>query len=210
MTIRALESNSDLLRWLFSVAVPAVAGFVGVIVGAWLSARREKSQRRYLFRERQLQDFYSPLLGLRTEILARSELRVKVRALADSEWRRLVNEAHQSPDPEATLKLERHRWPLFEKVAIYDEKKLPEELIPTYRKMLSIFRDNLWLAEPETRPFLKTLLEFVDIWERWLGGNLVPEILSKLDHSESKLHPFYDHLELKHDELRMRLSRGSV
>jgi ABC-type phosphate transport system auxiliary subunit len=175
-----------------------------------LSARREKGQRRYAFRERQLQDFYSPLLGLRMEIRARSDLRVQVRALAGSVWETLVAEARQSPDPEAMLKLERHRWPLFEKVAIYDDKKLPEELIPTYRKMLSIFRDNLWLAEPETRRFFKTLLEFVDIWERWIGGNLVPEILSGLDHSESKLQPFYDHLERKHDELRARLSGGSV
>jgi len=223
---------------LFSLVVPAVSGFVGVVVGAWLSAwlnaRREKGQRRYAFRERQLQDFYSPLLGLRTEISSRKEMRGRVHELAYSEWQKLADKAGQSPDSDAPAELYRQRWPHYEKAGKYDERKLPEELIPTYRKMLSIFRDNLWLAEPETRPFLRTLLEFVDVWERWLAdslpvevlakldrqymggiifsGNLVlpPEVLSKMDFSESKLQPFYDHLESKHDELRKRLSGGSV
>jgi hypothetical protein len=223
------------IKWLFSIAVPAISGFVGVIVGAWLSGRREKGQRRYAFRERQLQDFYSPLLAIRKEIDARKKLRAKIHELADSKWQKLANEAYQSSDPDASSTLMQRRWPHYEKAAKYDERKLSEEVIPTYRKMLSTFRDNLWLAEPETRPFFKTLLEYVDVLERWLadslpveilakldhqytdgiimGGGLMilpPEILSKQDYPESSLQPFYDHLESKHDELRTRLSNGSV
>jgi hypothetical protein len=200
-----------------------------------LSGRREKGQRRYAFRERQLQDFYSPLLAIRKEIDARKKLRAKIHELADSEWQKLANEAYQSSDPHASSTLMQRRWPHYEKAAKYDERKLSEEVIPTYRKMLSTFRDNLWLAEPETRPFFKTLLEYVDVLERWLadslpveilakldhqytdgiimGGGLMilpPEILSKQDYPESSLQPFYDHLESKHDELRTRLSNGSV
>lgn len=232
--MRGFLVNADLLKWGFSVIVPAVSGFVGVVVGAWLTASREKANRRYAFRERQLHDFYSPLLGLRREVQARKKLRAKVHELANSEWEKLANEAYRSHDPDATANLMRQRWPDYEKAGKYDERRLSEELLPTYRKMLSIFRDNLWLAEPETRPYFTTLLEFADVLERFLadslpsevlvrldqqhtggiivaGGLLIPkEILSKMDYSESSLQPFYDHLESKHDELRARLSRGSM
>src|SRR2546427_9488865 len=33
-------------------------------------------------------------------------------------------------------------------------RSLREDLVPSYRKMLAILRDNLWLAEPETRSYL--------------------------------------------------------
>jgi hypothetical protein len=208
--MRNLIINPELLRWLLSVIVPAIAGFLGVVVGAWLSARREKGQRRYAFRERQLQDFYSPLLGLRTEVRARSEIRDKVHDLTKSEWGKLANEARQSPDPQAESELWKSERPAFERVYKYSDKQFNEELIPTYRKMLSIFRDNLWLAEPETRPFFKILMEYVDFWERCLAWSLPAEVTFELDSSESKLQPFFDHLESKHDELRTRLSGGSV
>jgi hypothetical protein len=208
--MRNFVSNSEFLRWLLSVIIPAIAGFVGVVVGAWLSARREKVQRRYVFRERQLQDFYSPLLGLRTEVRARSEVQDKVHKLAKSEWDKLANEARQSPDPQAEPGLWKSERPAFEKVYEYSNKQFTEELIPTYRKMLSIFRDNLWLAEPETRPFFKILMEYVDFWERCLACSLPAEVAFELDSSESKLQHFFDHLEHKHDELRTRLSGGDV
>jgi len=74
--------------------------------------------------------------------------------------------------------------------------------------MLSIFRDNLWLAEPETRLHFDELLKFVDIWERWLSRSIPIEVVRSLGHTEARLKTFYEHLEDKHDELRDHLSKG--
>ena len=190
--------------------VPAIAGFVGVLVGAWLSDRREREQRRHAFVQRQLQDLYSPLLGLRNEIRVRSEIRCRIHDAADGEWRRLCAEVRQTADPVGGFeRLEHDRSQDFKALIEYDNKQLADELIPAYRRMLITFRDNLWLAEPETRPFFNELLEFVEIWERWLAHSLPHEVVQTLGHSEERLYPFYKHLEAQHDELR-RLLSGAV
>jgi hypothetical protein len=36
--MRSFLTSPDLLKWVFSVAVPAISGFLGVVVGAWLTA----------------------------------------------------------------------------------------------------------------------------------------------------------------------------
>ncbi len=208
-TIRGLLADPSLLKWVFSVATPAMFGFLGVVAGAWLTARRERAHRRYSFREKQLQDFYSPLLGLRAEIRERSEQRKNIHAVADSEWQRLCAEARQRSDPEDLLRLQRSRWKEFEAVIDYDDRQLAQELVSAYRKMLSTFRDNLWLAEPETRPHFDDLLKYLDIWERWLAKSIPVEVVQAMGHTEESLKPFYEHIERKHDELRDHLSKGA-
>lgn len=98
----------------------------------------------------------------------------------------------------------------FAKIIDYDNRKLREDLLPAYRQMIEVFRKNIWLADPDTRTYFGGLLEFVDIWDRWLERSLPPEVLEQLKHSEATLHPFYEHLQLRHDELRSLLAQGDV
>lgn len=199
----------ELVRWGISIGVPAASGLGGVMLGAWLSGRRETKQRRLAFVERQLRDFYSPLLGIRSEIRMRSELRVRVHNAADTEWRRLCEENRQI-GVEALQKLTEERGKEFTEIIEYDNQQLKEELIPAYRKMVNLFRDNMWLAEPETKEYFGSLLEFVELWERWLARTLPPEVIQALEHGEESLSPFYDHLQNKHAKLREKLERGHV
>src|SRR5688572_26606963 len=81
----------ETLQSLLSVLMPTLAGFAGVLIGAWLTHRRETSARKHQFLVRQLNDLYAPLLGMRTEIRLRSELRAKISREADAAWRELVS-----------------------------------------------------------------------------------------------------------------------
>jgi len=199
----------ELARWGISIGVPAASGLGGVMLGAWLSGRRETRQRQLVFVERQLRKFYSPLLGIRSEIRMRSELRVRVQNAADTEWRRLCEEKRQI-GVDALQKLTYERGKEFTKIIEYDNRQLEEDLIPAYRNMVKLFRGNMWLAEPETKEYFKILLEFVELWERWLAKTLPREVIKALEHGEESLHPFYDHLQSKHDESREKLKRGYV
>jgi hypothetical protein len=62
-------------------------------------------------------------------------------------------------------------------------------LMPRYREMIDVFRDKMWIAEPETREYFKGLIEFVDVWDkiladmlprgqRWYGAAQSPETSS--------------------------------
>ena len=68
----------------------------------------------------------------------------------------------------------------------------------------------MWLAEPETVEYFKELLEFIDIWDRWLARSMPVEVWKKLDHPEEKLKPFYNNLEETHKRLRKKLESGEV
>jgi hypothetical protein len=199
----------ELIRWGVAIVVPALSGLTGVVIGAGLTARREIRQRRHAFRERQLREFYSPMLGLRNEIKMRSELRVKVHDAAGSAWVTLAERA-QAVSPEASQRLIDSRGPDFDKAIEYDNTKLEEALLPLYRQMAQLFRENLWLAEVETRAHYQKLIEFIDIWDRWIAKSIPAEVLKSLGHSEKGLHPFYQHLEEKHDQLRAQVQQGEV
>jgi len=149
---------------LVTLLLPVASGFAGVLIGGWLSSRREESERRLAFVEKQLSGFYSPMQGLREE----------------------------------------------NRIIEFDTDKLQKELLPAYRRMADLFRENYWLAQKETRVYYPAVLEYVEIWERWIGGSLPVEVWRKLNHTEDNLAGFYRHVSSIHDELRLKLERGSA
>ena len=79
--------------------------------------------------------------------------------------------------------------------------------MPAYTKLIDLFRENYWLAEPVTREFYGEVLEFVDIWNRWVEKALPGEVLKRLEHAEAKLTGFYEHIQSQHDAIRTTLTR---
>ena len=189
--------------------VPAASGFIGVLVGAWLSGRRDRSQRRLAFVEKQLSDFYSPMLGIREEIASVSLLRMRIQEEAQKAWRDLTEKSrmpgHLDSDPEWAKREEE-----FNRILQFDNDKLTKELLPAYRRMANLFRDNYWLAEKDTRLFYPAVLAFVEIWERWMANALPVEVWRRLDHSENHLLGFYANIASSHDRLRAKLEHGAA
>lgn len=172
--------------------ITAAAGLLGVALGGWITAHSQKKQRVHDRIREQLSGFYSPLLGIRARILAKSEVRLKISGATGEAWRLLVS--RNRSDVESAEKIEKERFPDFEKVLEHNNRQLVEELLPLYRKMVDLFADNMWLAEPPTREHFGALVEFVEIWDRWLGGTLPKETVPLLGHSEENLQPFYKDL----------------
>jgi hypothetical protein len=185
------------IQWLVPIALPAAAGFVGVLIGAWLTSQREQRQRQLAFLEKQLSGFYSPILGLRKEIHAQSALRTRIHDAARVTWEQLVASGAE-PGREGE----------FANLIEYDNEKFTKDLLPLYREMLSVFRSSYWLARPETRLYYETLVEFVEVWNRWLAKSLPAEVVQQLEHGEEKLQPFYQHIEQTHDSIRATLEAG--
>jgi hypothetical protein len=199
-------TSSPIWQWILSIAVPALSALAGILVGARLSARREAVQRRHAFIERQLKELYSPLLGMREEIRALGDVRVKVSKTGDSVWREMCDRYQTSPDALARFS-EDHKESFAAEIE-YNNKQFREVLLPAYQHMVATFRNNLWLAEPETRSYFSKLVEFVELWVRWLANTIPPEVMHTIDLRESKLHPFYDHLASTHDRLQATLKKG--
>ncbi len=201
-------SEVGLLKWGISILVPAISGLSGVAIGAFLTTRRETLNRKYKFIERQLTDFYSPLLAIRMDLKVSGELRLRISNTADSEWRKLC--ARFEGQPDELRKLSETSGEKFNKIIGYDNEKLRNKDIPAYHKMLEIIQNNMWLAEKSTLKHFPKLIEFVDLWDRFLKETLPGEVVQALDHSEKSLYPLYEDLQHRHDELRAKLSEEKI
>jgi hypothetical protein len=107
-------------------------------------------------------------------------------------------------------RLTRKKGEKFDKIIDYDNEYLGAETLPAYHKMIEIFRSNLRLAEPSTEKHFAALLEFVNVWDRFMVGALPGEVIRELKHSEQSLYPLYDDLQLQHGKLREKLAKGEV
>ncbi len=195
-------------QWLIFIAVPALSGFFGVLVGSLLSSRREAAQRRHSFVERQLQELYSPLLGIRLEIEALAEVQAKVSSVGDSVWRQHCDRFRA--DPVAMAKWCEEHKDTYTADIKYNNHQFEDVLLPGYKHMVVTFRDNLWLAEPETRTHFAKLVAYVDLWLRWLEDTIPADVMHEIDLRESELRPFYEDLQRTHDKLQNRLRTGKV
>jgi hypothetical protein len=122
-----------------SALVSAGAGLLGVIVGGALTAYTQWRGRVNERHRDQLQNFYSPLLGLREQIRAKSELRTRLYSVAGAQFPNIARTASEDEKEAYTSILE------------YSEKQLKEELVPAYEQMVTLFTDKMHLAEPSSR-----------------------------------------------------------
>jgi hypothetical protein len=178
-----------------------IGSLLGVLLGAWLTNRREKAKRLVEFRTRQLDEFYGPLLALHREIQARSELRVKIQEAIDrAHFDDLLEAGPGGVEDASDLHL-----PGILKTVKDENQTFREILMPRYREMVEVFRGKMWLAEPETRKHFAPLIEFVDVWDKILDDRLPRTVAPAIGHTEQNLRPFYSHLEATHDQLRTEL-----
>ncbi|QSQ08255.1 hypothetical protein H0A61_00575 [Koleobacter methoxysyntrophicus] len=193
---------SDLLKTtIISSLVTLLVGFFGYRY-ALLQLREQMKMDFYI---KQLKDFYSPLLGYRNEILAKSEVRLKIEEVSNEAWRERI-ELLQRKNPNFPIGYdgEKEIGP-YKKIIDYNNNQFEKDLLPKYKMMLKIFTDNYWLSEPETRKWYKELCEFIDIWDRFLKGTLPNDVVRKLSHMEKKLDGFYQDLEKQLEKLRKKI-----
>lgn len=198
------KENIDLLNNLIDlskIALPSLFTLLAGYFGYRYGIRQMKNQKRLEFVERQLLEFYSPMIGCLKKIKAKSELRYEISRASDPAWRKICDEhrGKQFWDDEK-------RFEPFKKSIVHDNKQLREELIPLYDKMISIFTENYYLAELETKNWYSELSRFVELWHRWLDESIPVEVIKELDHTEERLKPFYEDLETQILKLQKELS----
>jgi hypothetical protein len=187
-----------------NTVIAALSGLAGVFLGGLITRRGQDKERRQARVRDKLDKFYSPLLALRSQILAKSEVRGKVHTAANAEWLGLFKE-HPGPGEKAQIVADRRAE--FDAIFDYSEEQMKTELIPLYRRMIDLFATNMQFAEESTRKYFGLLVEFVEIWNRQLVKEMPPEVVLALKQDEQKLYPFYDELENQFRRLREQLER---
>jgi len=182
-----------------------LSALVGAAIVYVFGIRKLSVQLRNAFIERQLAEFYSPIVGYRKRIRTKSELREKISDAANASWQDICAQYR-----EANQIMHNHEelFAPYKAIIEYDNQQFREELMLLYRKMLNVFTDKYWLADEDTRAYYQEFLEFVEIWERFLAEALPDDVVKKIGHTENKLHPFYEHLEQKLSALQKEIKDG--
>ncbi len=183
--------------------IVALIGLLGVLIGAEISIHSQKIQRRQARYREQLDQFYSPMFAWRSFIDAKGRTRIKINEAADSTWRDLV--ARSRPNIEQMYELTEERGPEFQRIEDETNRIFKEEIFPQYQKMVQHFIDHYSLAEPSTQTHLITLVEFVEIWERWLQETIPWDVMRNINNNEEKLLPFYEDLQTQLNRLQCKL-----
>ncbi len=175
------------------------------MVGGWITTRSQKIERQHQRIREQLSSFYSVLLGIRSQILAKSEVRLKLRKIAQRIQQADFIQAQSNPEVRQYLSTIKN--PEFRKLIGYDNQQLQDELVPQYREMLAHVTKNMWLAEPSTLEHYATLVEYVELWNRALDHAIPSDVLLELDHDEKKLYLFYADLNSQFKRLQEELTK---
>ncbi len=119
--------------------ISAGAGLLGVVVGGVCTAYNQWRGRLSERYHDQLQNFYSPMLGMREAIKAKSELRRRLHEIAGATY------------PSIARTLTAEEIAQYDRIQEYSETQLRQDLIPTYQKMADLFAREMHLAEASTR-----------------------------------------------------------
>ena len=92
--------------------------------------------------------------------------------------------------------------PAFERIIEDDNQQLKSEHVPLYRQMVDLFTAKMHLAEPATRQHFGALVEFVELWERYLRGALPGPVVKRVAPNEGNLSAFYADLEANFTRLQ--------
>jgi len=176
---------------LNEVPISVAGALVGVLIGGWLTSRNQKRERQVKFFREQLGEFYGPMLAMRAEVLAKAELRLKIRDAAGAAWHELIKDARRGGGVGFSREVREGASPIFMEIIKYDDRQFAEEIIPVYREMVRRFVDKMHFSDVSTIGYLQELIDFVEIWNRWLAKSLPGEVVERLGHSEEKLLPFY-------------------
>jgi hypothetical protein len=179
------------------------AGLLGVLIGtiaATINAKRERKMERL---KTQLQEFYSPMLGVRSEIKAKSEVRLKVTSIASGAFAEEFGTGQLSE----RIKPAKDVAAKYEAIHDYNNTQWRESLVPLYRQMLDHFTHHMHLAEHSTRVHYDALCEFVEIWNRSLDESLPSKVAQKLAHDEGTLQDFYSDLQFHFERLLKETSK---
>lgn len=196
------QEQIDLYNQLINLAkitLPPLLTLLSGYLGFWYGRGQFKNQKKLEFVERQIREFYSPMLGYVKQKRAKSDLRYEIDQVSNSAWEKIVKR-----QPETFPDHDEHFEP-FEKAMRYDIEQFRDELIPLYDKMVTIFTENYWLAEPETTEWYSELLRFVDLWHRWLDQTIPAEVIKEMKNTETRLMPFYENLEATLENLKKKL-----
>ena len=104
---------------------------MGVFVGAMMSSLNQKKERKHAHIRQQLQEFYSPMLGMRQEIAAKEESRRKINEMVHTTIKESkandpsgVSRGYYFPDERKALM----------GLSAHDHKQWKEEILPLMGK----------------------------------------------------------------------------
>lgn len=182
-----------------------ISALMGTFFGYKFGVKQLVLRKRLEFIEKQIKEFYSPMVSLVTDINSKIKLTNKISKISDEEWSKIFKGL--GPREYEILRKD-NNIVKFSKIFDYHKEEFLREIFPSYKKMLEIFREKFWLALPETRKWYNDFSDFIGIWDRHLEKSLPLELGLRIGHAGKELVPFFENLSKTLDFLLGKLEKG--
>ena len=183
---------------LAEIIIPTIITIIVAFISYKLGNRKSRFEKKLDFINKQITEFYSPMMGYINRIRASSLLQSELSEKANEAWKEIVSRGISPVDHEK-------EFDPFKKLIEYDNKTLNVEILPLYYKMHTIFTENYWLAENSTKEYYVELSRFVDIWKRYQDNSIPYKVIEKLSHTKQSLIPFFEDVKSVLEVLKMNL-----
>jgi hypothetical protein len=145
---------------LYQSLIAASSGLLGVIVGGFITTWNQRHERKITYLLEELREFYAPLLGMCTQVLAKAGTSQKINR---SIVRERLNQLNQTRNPETQSQISDRFREHDNRIEEDYKNKFDNETFPAYRDMLDHFTNHMWLSEPSTLKFYDELVELVEL-----------------------------------------------
>jgi hypothetical protein len=145
---------------LYQSLIAASSGLLGVIVGGFIATWNQRNERKITYLIEELREFYAPLLGMCTQVLAKAGTSQEINRSRISER---LEQLHQTRNPEAQSRISDRFREHDNRIEEDNKNQFDNEIFPAYRNMLNRFTSHMWLSEPSTLKFYSELVELVEL-----------------------------------------------
>lgn len=166
---------------------------LGAMLGASLSAFHLKRFNKLALVERQISQFYSPMVGLRKRLIALDSVNRTVSRSAIANVGTIPAEIRSSQMTE-------QREEFFRDIE-YTNQQLTNDILPIYESMETIFQEQYWLAQESTRRHYEKFVAFVEKIRRDMQRALPENARQSLPRNDEDLKEMYDDFEVQLDKL---------
>lgn len=179
-----------------------------------LTVRQLKKKREIDFAEKQLAEFYAPMLGARAEILNHTKFDQYMTAASRREDKKRLARDAKRPIDYLLLGEQKNYETELERFFDNINNRLLNDRIDAYIKMRELFASKMAYADVDTRHWYDYFYAFVEMWRvlrdnrkanpPFLPQGVGSELGAMFD--EEKLQPFYEHLRERCDYLQNEIA----
>ncbi|MFC1851833.1 hypothetical protein ACFL27_16705 [candidate division CSSED10-310 bacterium] len=193
---------------MLKVVVAPICVLLAAMAGSYFASKNTRYLKKHELLLRQIDEFYSPILGYWMDIESKVKLRLEFDEEFKKAWKEICDKAGNRLDWDSKKAFEK-----FMNNIIFHNEQFSDEILPFYQEILNIYREKVWLLKLDHRQQLSgiyyKLHMFLEIWKMVHKKAMPREVGQKINHGIGCVRPFILKIEEQRERIILELLKSS-